>query len=109
MVGNRADDNDRFGMPASAIATARAEHSSGIYRMGMYVPTRREVREAKPDDLEWILDLWMHECPVEIIPTNEQIAEVLFELMRRPDADDDLIKKIAASCRAYIGDKPPER
>ena len=89
---------DRFGIPDSAIEAAKANHG-GILRLGMYVPTREEVRTMAPDPLYINLDQWMWESPAELIPRMEQIAEVLSELLTRPDQE--AIRHIVAACQAY--------
>lgn len=96
------DPKDRFGMPESAIHAAIEAHI-GVLRAGMYVPTREEVATWPADRLYSILMDWMWESPSEIIPNNEQIAEVLAVLEARPDAED--LSKIIAECREYIREK----
>jgi len=96
------DPEDRFGMPESAIRAAIDAHK-GILRAGMYVPTREEVTKWSADRLYNTLMDWMWESPSEIIPNNEQIAEVLAVLEARPDAED--LSRIIAECREYIREK----
>jgi len=56
-----ADDDDRFGMPQSAFEAALNSHGrdNPVYRVGMYVPTRREVATLPIEDhaLGWELAL----------------------------------------------------
>ncbi len=89
---------DRFGVCDSAIEAARANHA-GIFRIGTYIPTREEVRTMAPERLYPILDQWMWESPAELIPRPDQIADVLSELLKRPDQE--AIQHIVAACQAY--------
>jgi hypothetical protein len=93
------DPEDRFGMPDSAIRAACEAHS-GILRGGMYVPTREEVATWPAETLTSILMDWMWESPSELIPSNEQIAEVLAILEARPDASE--LSEPIAECRDYL-------
>ncbi len=90
---------DRFGMPESAIRAAREGHK-GVIRTGMYVPTREEVATWPPRVLYSIIIDWMWESPAEIIPSNEQIAEVLSVLQARPDRERHA--SLIAECRGYL-------
>ena len=98
---DRNNDNDRFGMPEAAFDAARLVHE-GINRAGMLVPTRLIVRTMSPNLLDVALDLWMYESPSELIPSNEQILEVIYELERRPDRLHADVLAIIKSCEAYL-------
>lgn len=84
------DPEDRFGMPASAFQAAREGHGldNPVERLGMYVPTRREVATLPADALFSVLVDWLWESPTELIPSNPQIANVRQVLQARPDAQD---------------------
>ena len=97
----KADDQDRFGMPASAFATAQTSHGSArTARAGMYVPTRGEVASMAPDALRPILMDWLHESPSELIPSTAQISQVKAILEARPDAAE--LAGLIEECRQYI-------
>jgi len=100
---NRQNDRDRFGMSEAAFDSARLAHQ-GIHRAGMFVPTRLMVRTMSPNDLDVALDLWMYESPAELIPSNEQIREVIYELHRRTDHLNPEVCAIIKRCAAYIGE-----
>ena len=93
--------NDRFGVRDEDIAAEREQHK-GIVRMGMYVPTRKEVLTMRADVLYPILDQWLHESPTLLIPTHEQIKDVISVLQQRPDAIERSVQKIVLECRRYI-------
>lgn len=98
------DDQDRFGMPASAFAAAQNSHGSApTVRCGVYVPTRAEVRSMAPETLRPLLIEWLWESPSELIPTDEQISQVKAELEARPDAD--ALAGLIEECRAFIEDE----
>ncbi|MFC3549502.1 hypothetical protein ACFOLC_00560 [Lysobacter cavernae] len=98
------DIDDRFGMPESAFRAARESHgvNNPTIRLGMYVPTRREVAESPADNLYEVLIDWMWESPSELIPSNEQIAELKSILLARPDAQDNAVLKLVAECDDYL-------
>jgi hypothetical protein len=98
------DPNDRFGMPDSAFEAALESHGrdNPVIRVGMYVPTREEVRTLPPEDLDLILDFWMWESPTELIPSREQIAAVRSVLLSRPDAEMPEVRAIVAACDDYL-------
>lgn len=100
---DRNNDSDRFGMPEEVFDSARQAHQ-GINRAGMFVPTRMMVRTMSLNDLDVALDLWMYESPAELIPSNEQIHEVIYEMHRRLDHLDPKVLAIIKSCEAYICD-----
>ena len=52
-----------------------------------------------PQRLYFILDEWMWESPAKVIPHPHQIADVLTELLKRPDQE--AISHIVKACRAY--------
>lgn len=98
------DHEDRFGMPQSAFQAARDAHGANnpTIRLGMYVPTRREVAEKPPEWLYTVLVDWLWESPSELIPTNEQIDQVRNVLLKRSDASDDAIVKLIAECDDFL-------
>jgi len=98
------DTDDRFGMPESAFVAARASHGIGnpVTRVGVSVPTRREVGTLAADDLMFILDCWFYECPVELIPSNDQVRQVREVLAKRPDSSAEGIRKLIELCDAYL-------
>jgi hypothetical protein len=94
-------DDDRFGIPKSAFLAAQASHGNAqIVRCGMYVPTRFEVGSMPVEALRSILTEWMWESPSELIPTNEQISEVITILEARQDAVD--VAGLVEECLKYI-------
>ncbi|TXI09804.1 MAG: hypothetical protein E6Q76_04990 [Rhizobium sp.] len=103
----RNQDNDRFDMPPSAFDSAAASHNEaaafGIARIGMLVPSRLQVRTLPIGELEFVLEYWMYESPAELIPSDDQIREVIFELMLRPDAESEDFKRLVDALNQYIG------
>jgi hypothetical protein len=88
-------DNDRFGVPDERIIQVIRAHA-GIWRDGCYIPTRAEVSTAPADRLwSWLLG-WFWESPSELIPSGEQVAEVVAILRARADADSPEIQEIIA-------------
>jgi hypothetical protein len=99
MTTSDGEQSDRFGIPDERIIQVIRAHA-GIWRDGCYVPTRAEVAGASADRLwGWLLG-WWHESPTELIPTDEQVAEVLAILRARPDA-------AAPEIQAIIAQAPP--
>ena len=99
----RKDDQDRFGMPASAFAAAQQAHEiARTFRAGMYVPTRVEVASMALETLRPILMDWLHESPSELIPSWAQISQVKAVLEARPDAA--AMAELIDECRSYIED-----
>lgn len=98
------DPDDRFGMPESAFRAARESHGidNPTIRSGMYVPTRREVADSPAEGLYEVLIDWLWESPSELIPNNEQIAEVKSILLARPDAQGSAVLKLVAECDDYL-------
>jgi hypothetical protein len=98
------DENDRFGMPQSAFDAAWEAHgkNSPVYRCGMYVPTRAEVRDLPSDELWRIVIDWMWESPSELIPNNQQIASVRDILLGRKDASTDRVRSLVEECNNYL-------
>lgn len=96
--------DDRFGMPDSAFVAAWQSHGldNPVFRMGMYVPTRREVASMPASELYAIVVDWMWESPSELIPNNTQIAELRAILLARPDANDPEVLHLIAECDAYL-------
>lgn len=103
------DRNDRFGTPESAFAAAAQSHGpdNPFVRLGMYVPTRREVAELPADDLMFILDTWMWESPTELIPTADQIRQVREVLERRPDRKAEEVRALIHLCDHYLPQESP--
>jgi hypothetical protein len=89
------DPNDRFGVPDDLILQVIRAHA-GIIRAGCYIPKRHEVATLDAELLRDILDEWWRESPTELIPTDEQVAEVLAILRARPDAHSPEIQQIIA-------------
>lgn len=89
------NDNDRFGVPDALIREVIEEHR-GLIRIGCYVPTRREVATADPALLGPALHDWWWESPTRLIPTDDQVDEVLAILRGRPDAGAEEIQRIIA-------------
>ena len=88
-----SDPDDRFGVPEALILEVIRTHR-GVIRDGCYVPTRVEVAEAPPERLwSWLLGWWW-ESPSELIPTDNQVAEVVAILRARRDADTPEIQAI---------------
>lgn len=105
----RNQDDARFGMHPdqlnAAMASSAVAAAKGIVRMGMYVPTRFEVRTWPALPLSYMLDLWLYDCPSEIIPSDNQVREIIFELERRPDKDEQIILNIVEFLNEYIHPK----
>lgn len=81
------DDNYRFGFSEESINSERVNHK-GINRMGCFVPSVKEIREMTPNELSLILDLWLYESPTLLIPSNDQIQEVIEVIQGRNDIDE---------------------
>jgi hypothetical protein len=97
------DQNDRFGVPDSALLSAAEGHAMhGISRTGLYVPTRLEVATMPLENLRPILIDWMWESPSELIPTNHQILEVKKILEERDDSC--IFAELINECAIYIAD-----
>lgn len=95
-------DDDRFGVRMEDLAAAQRAHgSSPAIRVGVYVPTRGEVRSMPPEQLRPLLVDWMWESPTELIPTDEQMRQVQRELESRSDVSQLL--DVIEECRRYIG------
>ena len=96
-------DDDRFGMPDSAFRAARENHADPrIFRIGMYVPTRAEVRTRPASWLLSVLDFWFYESPVELIPSDEQAMAVRSVLQERDDSAEPGIQELIALCDDYV-------
>jgi hypothetical protein len=87
--------DDRFGVPLELILKVITEHH-GIIRAGCYVPTREEVACKDAAWLYSVLIDWWWESPTELIPSDEQVSEVLTVLRARPDAETPEIQRIIA-------------
>lgn len=98
------DEDDRFGMPQSAFDAALDSHGrdNPVFRIGMYVPTRKEVAKMPPSDLWHILIDWMWESPSELIPNNDQISAVRSILAARSDSDSPEVRRLVAECDEYL-------
>jgi uncharacterized protein (DUF433 family) len=95
--------SDPYGVTESQLEAARTSHGNIPFaRMGMYVPTRAEVRTLPPDDLEFILDCWVWESPSELIPTHTQIAAVRYDLRSRPDAQTNDVEALIEICNDFL-------
>lgn len=90
---------DRFGVPESVLRAVREIHR-GVLRSGLFVPTRSEVATMPPDSLSPIILDWLWESPSMLIPTNDQIEEVLAIIESRPNADE--FTKLISECRQYV-------
>jgi len=91
------DPDDRFGMPASAFQAARDSHGwdSPVFRMGM-------VATLPATQLLPIVIDWMWESPSELIPNNDQIAQLRTILRARPDATESEIRELIVACEEYL-------
>lgn len=98
------DSDDRFDMPASAFQAARESHGldSPVFRLGMYVPTRREVATLPAAQLLPIVVDWMWESPSELIPNNDQISQLRAILRARTDATEPEIRELIVACEDYL-------
>ena len=98
------DPDDRFGMPASAFKAARESHgvNSPVFRVGMYVPTRREVATLPATQLLPIVIDWMWESASELIPNNDQIAQLRAILLARTDATEPEVRELIVACEDYL-------
>lgn len=101
-----SSEDEHYGMPNSAVQQAQESHKTaqdrGITRMGLFVPTRHEVRTMPPESIETMLDLWMYESPVEIIPSDSQIRDVRKDLQSRADAYCPEVQRAIQLCDRYI-------
>jgi hypothetical protein len=86
-------DDERFGVSEELIRQVIRAHA-GLIRAGCYVPTRAEVATREPEWLHSVLLDWWWESPTELIPTDEQTAEVVAILKARADADHPLIQAL---------------
>lgn len=95
------DPDDRCCVPTQLILDVIRAHGGAI-RFGCYVPTRREVAEVEPGWLSNIMLDWWWESPSELIPTDEQVTDVLAILRARPDVTSARIQETIAQA------PPPE-
>ena len=86
-------EDDRFGITEALILEVIRAHR-GIIRAGCYVPTRHEVATREPEWLYSVLIDWWWESPTELIPSDEQVAQVVAILRAREDAEHPLIQKL---------------
>jgi hypothetical protein len=97
------NDDDRFGMPESAMRAAAASHAAAIStRVGTFIPTRRDVATLPPADVRRVLIDWMHESPSELIPSADQIRQVEAILAARTDACE--LASLIEECREYVAE-----
>lgn len=96
--------DDRFGMPDSALRAALDAHgaNSPVIRLGMYVPTRREVATWAANKLFEVLIDWMWESPSDIIPDNKQISQVIEVLKAREDVQDPGVQRLIHECQLFL-------
>lgn len=99
MSGDKDQDEDRFGIPESALHAAWEAHRH-VLRTGLYVPTRAEVTTWPAKKLTSVLIDWMWESPSELILSRDQIAAVVEVLESRDDADD--MRELIAACREFL-------
>src|SRR5688500_846763 len=100
-LSDKPDPYDRFGVPEQLIIDVVKGHR-GLMRDGCYVPMRHEVATKEPFWLTLILLGWWWESPSELIPPDEQVADVIGVLRSRPDADHWVIQELIAQA------PPPE-
>jgi hypothetical protein len=89
-VAMSTQDNpeDRFGFSPELMSEIFGEHAAtGVFRVGCYVPTRREVMTMDPEKLIDLLDFWFWESPTELIPSDVQEVAVFRLLKARSDAE----------------------
>jgi len=104
MTAAPSEPADRFGIPEERIiAVIKAHH--GVIRDGCCIPTRREVATLDTQRLEWILLGWWWESPTELIPNDQQVADVLAILRARPDAQSAEIQRIIAQAPPREGEE----
>jgi len=99
MAEANKEAKDRFGVTESAIATARKEHGH-VYRTGTHIPTRSDVATMPAEQLFSLLDDGLWESPSQLIPSDQQIREVLAVLEARSDRE--AVAPIIAECRRYL-------
>ena len=80
-------DDYRFGFNLEDMKQEVEDHKP-IMRIGCFVPSVKDVREMSVDDLRITLDLWLWESPTTLIPSDDQILEVISVLRTRTDVDD---------------------
>lgn len=93
-------DDYRFGVSTETMRQERDDHLP-IIRLGCYVPTVKEVFDTAPQKLYEILDFWMWESPTLLIPSDDQIKEVISVIEERPDSD--ACEKALNACYRYVG------
>ena len=87
--------NDRFGVDPKLIGGVFKRHlEAGVIRFGCYVPTRHEVATQPIDWLQSVLTDWFWESPEELVPDDEQVADVIRILVGRPDCHDPRIEAL---------------
>lgn len=68
----------------------------------MDIPACSEIASMPADALFPFLIDWMWESPSELIPSNEQIAQVRALLLQRHDADQSEVQRLVDECDAYL-------
>jgi hypothetical protein len=94
-------NNKRFGIPEEILRKV-VRSNSGLIRSGVYVPTEQEVRELDSTILRNILIEWLYECPSELIPTDDQVEQVIAILKSRDDTDNKLVTEMIFDCNAVL-------
>jgi hypothetical protein len=96
-LSDKVESNDHFGVPEQLIIDLiKGNARAGLMQDGCYVPTRHEVATQKPFWLTLILLGWWWESPAELVPTDEQVADVIAILRIRPDAGSWTIQQLIA-------------
>ena len=96
-MSHSPDPQDHFGVPEQLIIDLiKAKSRAGLMQDGCYVPTRHEVATQRPFWLTLILLGWWWGSPAELVPTDEQVAEVIAILRSRPDAGSWTIQQLIA-------------
>lgn len=95
--GEITSAEDRFGVSETLMRQLQAPYAAlGRGRVGAYVPTQSEVRTRAAEELIPLLRDWFWEGPFELIPTGDQVAQVIKLLRARPDAGK--FSKFIVSC-----------
>jgi hypothetical protein len=98
------NNQDRFGFPPERFESYSRD-SGPLFRDGVYVPTREEVRMMPLKKLTSIIIDWMWDSPTDLIPNNSQITEVIRELRSREDSDSTDCLNLIKECQQYIGEQ----
>ncbi|MGS1012953.1 hypothetical protein ACVCL0_14910 [Rhodanobacter sp. UC4450_H17] len=73
-----------------------------VLRSGMDIPACSEIARMSVEALFSFLIDWMWESPSELIPSNEQIAQVRALLLQRHDALQPDVQRLIDECNAYL-------